>query len=82
MSLGTISAGVDRVIIGYERLDLGAPVQGVYVNTRYSYTFTSLVPGAKYRVTVWGLGRGSYKRRTPSPTVRVVTTMEQSKSVY
>ena len=80
VNIGTITSGIDRVIIGYHRLDLGVPVVGEYVNNakRSSRTFSSLVPGAKYRITAWGLGGGGDRRRSPSSAVREVTTMEQS----
>ena len=83
MKIGTISSGIERVIIGYHRLDLGVPVVGEYGNNgmRSSRTFSSLVPGAKYRITAWGLGGGkaTKRKRSQSPAVREVTTMEQSK---
>ena len=80
MDIGTIPSGIDRVIIGYHRLDLGVPVVGEYGNNnrKLSRTFSSLVPGTKYRITAWGLGGGNDDRRSQSPTVREVTTMEQS----
>ena len=80
MNIGTIPSGIERVIIGYHRLDLGVPVVGEYGNNhrRSSRTFSSLVPGAKYRITAWGLGGGGDRRRSQSPAVREVTTMEQS----
>ena len=80
MNIGTILSGIDRVIIGYHRLDLGVPVVGKYVHNdrRSSRTFSSLVPGAKYRITAWGLSGGGDRRRSRSPAVREVTTMEQS----
>ena len=80
VNIGTIPSGFGRVIIGYHRLDLGVPVVGEYGNNYKirSRTFSSLVPGAKYRITAWELG-GSYdRRRSQSPAVREVTTMEQS----
>ena len=43
-----------------------------------SRTFSSLVPGAKYRITAWGLGGSGNKRRSQSPAVKEVTTMEKS----
>ena len=52
---------------------------GIIVLERLSRTFSSLVPGAKYRITAWGLGGGDDRRRSQSPAVREVTTMEQSK---
>ena len=80
MNIGAIPSGIDRVIIGYHRLDLGVPVVGEYDNNKMilSRTFSSLVPGAKYRITAWGLGGGGDRRRSRSPAVREVTTMEQS----
>ena len=80
VNIGTIPSGIDRVIIGYHRLDLGVPVVGEYVNNdkRSSRTFSSLVPGAKYRITAWGLSGGHDRRRSQSPAVREVTTMEKS----
>ena len=76
----TIPSGIDRVIIGYHRLDLGVPVVGEYGNNGRgsSRTFSSLVPGAKYRITVWGLGGDSDRRRSQSPAVREVTIMAKS----
>ena len=80
VNIGTISSGVERVIIGYHRLDLGVPVVGEYVNNdkEQSRTFSSLVPGAKYRITAWGLGGSGDRRTSQSPAVMEVTTMEQS----
>ena len=80
MNIGTIPGGIARVIIGYHRLDLGQPVVGQFVNNyrEKSKKFPSLVPGAKYRITAWGLGGGS-NRRSSSPTVVEVTTREQRK---
>ena len=71
--------GIERVIIGYHRLDLGVPVVGEYWNNGEgsSRPFSSLVPGAKYRITAWGLGGSDDRRRSRSPAVREVTTMEQ-----
>ena len=82
VNIGTIPRGIERVIVGYHRLVLGVPVVGVYGNNnKYSKsrTFSSLVPGAKYRITAWGLGGGDDRRRSQSPAVREITTMEQSK---
>ena len=80
MNIGTIPDGVDRVIIGYHRLDLGQPVVGQFVNNhrRNSRTFPSLVPGAKYRITAWGLGGGSDRIRSRAPAVVDVTTNQTS----
>ena len=81
MNIGTIPRGIDRAIIGYHRLDLGVPVVGEYENNvkRSSKTFSSLVPGAKYRITAWGLGGGGDRRTSQSPAVREVTTKEKGK---
>ena len=83
VNIGTIPSGIDRVIIGYHRLDLGVPVVGEYGNNvrRSSRTFSSLVPGAKYRITAWGLGGSDNRRRSQSPAVREVTTVEQCKLI-
>ena len=80
MNIGTIPGDIERVIIGYHRLDLGVPVVGEYVNNKMSSsrTFFSLVPGTKYRITAWGLGGGDNRNRSQSPAVSEVTTMEQS----
>ena len=80
MNIGTIPVGIERVIIGYHRLDLGQPVVGQYENNgrERTYTFTSLVPGAKYRITAWGLDGGGDKRRSHSPAVVEVTTKQKS----
>ena len=81
MNIGNIPSGIERVIIGYHRLDLGVPVVGEYGNNygvRISRTFSSLVSGGKYRITAWGLGGSDDRRRSQSPAVREVTTMEQS----
>ena len=81
VNIGTIPSGIERVIIGYHRLDLGVPVVGEYGNnprTSTSRTFSSLVPGAKYRIKAWGLGRAGDRRRSQSPAVREVTAKEQS----
>ena len=80
MNIGAIPSGIERVIIGYHRLGLGVPVVGEYGNNGMgsSRTFSSLVPGAKYRITAWGLGGGDDRNRNQSPAVREVTTMEQS----
>ena len=77
MNIGDIPDRVDRVIIGYHRLDLGQPVVGQFVNNqkRSLITFSSLVPGAKYRITAWGLGGGSDRIRSSSPAVVDVTTV-------
>ena len=55
--LNNISSDIGRVIVGYERHDLGVTLQGEYANiaTRTQHTFSSLVPGARYTVVVQGL---------------------------
>ena len=80
VNIGTIPSGIERVIIGYHRLVLGVPVVGEYGNNgkKDLRTFSSLVPGAKYRITAWGLSGGNDRRRSQLPAVREVTTMEQS----
>ena len=81
MNIGIIPHDIKRVIFGYHRLDLGVPVLGGYVNNnlRSLKTFSTLVPGAKYRVAAWGLGGGKNndRKRSPSPAVKEVATMEQ-----
>ena len=81
MNIGTVPSAIARDIIGYHRLDLGVPVVGEYGNKgmESSRTFSSLVPGAKYRITAWGLGGVTDRRRSQSPAVKAVTIMEQSK---
>ena len=78
--IGTLPSGIAGVIIGYHRLDLGVPVVEEYGNNGRgsSRIFRSLVPGAKYRITAWGLGGSDDRRRSQSPVVREVTTMDQS----
>ena len=81
VNIGTIPSGIERVIIGYHRLDLKVPVVGEYVNERSSSrTFSSLEPGAKYRITAWGLGggRNADRKRSQSPAVREVITTTPS----
>ena len=84
VDISTIPDGIARVIIGYHRLDLGVPVVGGYVNNgkNRSRTFFSLVPGATYRITAWGLGGVDDRRRSWSPAVIEVTTMEKSELIY
>ena len=55
--LNNIPSGIGRVIVGYERRDLGVTLQGEYKNIfrRTEHTFSSLVPGARYTVVVQGL---------------------------
>ena len=97
MNIGAIPRDIDRVITEYPRLDLGVPVVGEYkkdghpfnkqrmtpVPVRESETIiSSLVPGVKYRILVWGLGGGDDRRRSQSPAVREVTTMERSELMH
>ena len=55
--LNGIPSDIGRVIVGYERHDLGVTLQGEYANIfrRTEHTFSSLVPGARYTVVVQGL---------------------------
>ena len=55
--LNNIPSGIGRVIVGYERHDLGVTLQGEYANIfrRTEHTFSSLVPGARYTVVVQGV---------------------------
>ena len=84
VKLGTIMipSGIDRVIIGYHRLDLGVPVVGKHVNNdkHKLITFSSLVPGAEYIIIAWGLGTSDKddRKRGKSPALVEVTTMERS----
>ena len=80
VNIDATPSSIAREIIGYHRLDLGVPVVGEYVNNnkRTSSTFSSLVPGAKYRITAWGLGGSDDRRSSQSPATREVSTMEQS----
>ena len=52
-----VPVGIRRTIVGYERHDLGVTLQGEYTNIDWHtrYTFSSLVPGARYTVVVQGL---------------------------
>ena len=42
-----------------------------------SRTFFSLVPGATYRIIAWGLGGVDDRKRSQSPAVIEVTTVEK-----
>ena len=66
IQLSPIPSGITRVIIGYERHDLGVTLQGRYVNIgkRTQHVFSPLVPGAKYTVVVLGLGGTSTLERS------------------
>ena len=84
VNIGNTPSGIHKVIIGYHRLVLGVPVVGEYVNNGMgsSRTFYSLVPGAKYRITAWGLGVGGDGKMSQSPAVREVTTMEKGELMH
>ena len=72
-----IPPDIDRVIVGYERHDLGVTLQGEYVNIvrDKEHTFSSLVPGARYTVVVQGFHE-SAGPRSQYATRRDVTTEE------
>ena len=72
-----IPSDIHRVIVGYERHDLGVTLQGEYANIRRStqLTFSSLVPGARYTVVVQGFHE-SAGDRSQHVTRRDVTTEE------
>ena len=74
-------SGIVRYIVGYARLVHGVWVEGEYANLQpwQTRTFSPLVPGAKYRVTAWGLSGGNTndRRRCQSPTVIEVSTPPQ-----
>ena len=55
--LNNIPLDIGRVIVGYERHDLGVILQGEYTGIfrRTQHTFSSLVPGARYTAVVQGL---------------------------
>ena len=55
--LNDIPSDIGRVIVGYERHDLGVTLQGEYANIFEctQHTLSSLVPGARYTVVVQGL---------------------------
>ena len=79
--LNNIPSGIGRVIVGYERHDLGVTLQGEYENIvrRTQHTFSSLVPGARYTVVVQGLG-GQSGDRSQHVTRKDVETMESSEA--
>ena len=74
-------SGIVRYIVGYARSVHGVWVEGEYANLQpwQTRTFSPLVPGAKYRVTAWGLSGGNTndRRRCQSPTVIEVPTPPQ-----
>ena len=61
--LNDIPSGIGRVIVGYERHDLGVILQGEYANIerRTQHTLSSLVPCARYTVVVQGVSAGAGK---------------------
>jgi hypothetical protein len=65
---------------GYKRLDLGLPIQGEYWEAQYfdnsTHVLKALVPGATYRITVWGVV--GYVNRSTQPAVLTVKTNESS----
>ena len=81
LDISRSSRSIGSVIVGIHRLDFGQPVLGRYTKrsagrSSFPVTFPSLVPGAKYRITAWGL-ESEDMRRSRSPTVVEVTTMPQ-----
>ena len=71
---------IGRVIVGYERHDLGVTLQGEYVNIdrHTQHTFSSLVPGARYTVVVQGLSvRANEGQRSQHVTRRDFKTKEK-----
>ena len=79
--LNDIPSDIGRVIVGYERHDLGVTLQGNYTNIFVSteHTLSSLVPGARYTVVVQGLsGRVNEGQRSQHVTRRDFKTKETS----
>ena len=72
--------GINRVIIGYERHDLGVTLQGkyVYVERETRHTIRGLVPGANYTVVILGLGGTSTLERSKNITRRSFRTKQAS----
>ena len=70
--LNDIPSDIYRTIVGYERHDLGVILQGEYANIlrRTQYTFSSLVPGAKYTVVVQGLHASANGRQRSQHVTR------------
>ena len=77
--LNDISSDIGRVIVGYERHDLGVTLQGEYANIFRStqHKFSSPVPGARYTVVVQGLS-ASVGDRSQHVTRRDFKTKETS----
>ena len=76
--LNNIPSDIGRVIVGYERHDLGVILQGEYKNIfiRTQHTFSSLVPGARYTVVVQGL-TDIVGNRSQHVTRRDIKTVEK-----
>ena len=74
-----VPSGITRPIVGYERHVFGVTLQGEYRNfqTSRQYTFSSLVPGARYTVLVQGVS-GAAGDRSQLVTRRDVKTKETS----
>ena len=62
--LNDIPSEIGRIIVGYERHDLGVTLQGEYANIGRStqHTFSSLVPGARCTVVVQGFSASAGPR--------------------
>ena len=76
--LNNIPSDIGRVIVGYERHDLGVTLQGEYANIfkRTEHTFSSLVPGARYTIVVQGV-TGAVGDRSQHVTRRDFKTVEK-----
>ena len=74
-----VPSGISRPIVGYEHHVFGVTLHGKYRNilTRRQYTFSSLVPGARYTVVVQELS-GTAGDRSQHVTRRDVKTTETS----
>ena len=70
--IGRQTKKIGRVIVGYERHDLGVTLQGEYVNNerRTQHTFSSLVPGARYTVVVQGVTPSAMGRQRSQHVTR------------
>ena len=74
-----VSSDITRPIVGYEHHVFGVTLQGEYrsIGSSRQYTFSSLVPGARYTVVVQGLS-GTAGDRSQHVTRRDVKTTETS----
>ena len=82
--LNDTPSDIGRVIVGYERHDLGVTLQGEYSNiVRHTqHTFSSLVPGARYTVVVQGLtASANGAQRSQHVTRRYVKTEEKGQVI-